>query len=81
MLISEEKDYFIYGCVSTLFVEGILCIFYGYCCENRCDKLIKERFYPSDNVVLQRTQLITENDNEFENLSGGSSPTESYIDL
>tara|TARA_A100001011_G_C13537370_1_gene527066 strand:+ start:61 stop:306 length:246 start_codon:yes stop_codon:yes gene_type:complete len=81
MIISEEKDYFIYGCLSTLFVEGILCMFYGYCCENRsCDKLIKSRFYPSENVVLQRTHLITENDTEFENL-GKTSPTDSFIDL
>ena len=80
MIISEEKDYFIYGCISTLFVEGILCILYGYCCETRCSKYILQGFYPNNNLRLQRTQLITENDNEFENL-GSSSPTESFIDL
>lgn len=80
MIISEEKDYFIYGCLSTLFVQSMLCIFYGCCCEKRCDKFIKDRYYRTDNFVLQQTHLITENDNEFENL-GSSSPTESYVDL
>ena len=38
MIIGEETDYFIYGCISTLMVESVLCIFYGYCfeMENSC---------------------------------------------
>ena len=80
MIISEEKDYFIYGCLSTIFIESILCMFYGYCCENRCNKYIIQGFYPRNNFRLQQSRLITENENDFENL-GSSSPTESFIDL
>ena len=80
MIISEEKDYFIYGCLTTIFIESLLCMFYGYCCENRCNKYIVQGFYPRNSLTSHRTQLITENDNEFDDL-GNSSPTESFIDL
>ena len=81
MIISEEKDYFIYGCLTTIFFESLLCMFYGYCCENRCNKYIVQGFYPRSSLNLHRNKLITKNDDDqFDNF-GSSLPTESFIDL
>ena len=43
MIISEEKDYFIYGCITTVFIESVLCIIYGCCCENQISRFNYER--------------------------------------
>ena len=85
MIISEEKDYFIYGCITTLFIEGILCMIYGYWYETNCCDCIKVRF--SSNIInnINNRTLLTENDSEFDNtfpnIPTANSPTESYIDL
>ena len=91
MIISEEKDYFIYGCLSTLFVEGVLCIIYGCCFEieheNKYCKMITNCCKRKTNDFMDSRTLITENldefDNSFENIndSDSGSPTGSYIDL
>jgi len=85
MIISEETDYFIYGCITTLFIEGILCMIYGYWYETNCCDCIKVRF--SSNIInsVNNRTLLTENDSEFDNtfpnIPTANSPTESYIDL
>ena len=91
MIISEEKDYFIYGCLSTLFIEGILCILYGCCFEiehkNKYCKMVTNCCKRKTNHFIDSRTLITENldefDNSFEHLddNDSSSPTGSYIDL
>ena len=88
MIIGEEQDYFIYGCITTLFVEGILSMIYGYWYETDCCDCIKVRFSSNNtnniNNINNRT-LLTENDSEFDNtfpnIPTANSPTESYIDL
>ena len=85
MIISEETDYFIYGCITTLFIEGILCMIYGYWYETNCCDCIKVRF--SSNIInnINNRTLLRENDSEFDNtfpnIPTANSPTESYIDL
>ena len=86
MIMSEEKDYFIYGCISTVFVESVICLLYGLWYEYNCNVCVQKLFNRRrhDNLTLQRRHLMTENpetfDNSFENV-GDQSPTETYIDL
>lgn len=93
MIISEEKDYFIYGCISTIFVESILCIIYGYCCETEWRNFLRRRRDPYERTgIIDRRHLITEHgeqfDNSFQNIQDiqeDSSPSSSnsggFIDL
>ena len=83
MIISEEKDYFIYGCLSTLFVEGILCILYGCCFEieheNKYCKMITNCCKRKTNHFTDSRRLITENLDEFWNeLVSLTSPTSMF---
>ncbi len=81
MIISEEKDYFIYGCISTLFIESILLMAYGYCCDLKVYKMCLNKCKKDDNNITNDIDI----DNSFRNLS--DSPTSSeggstgYIDL
>ena len=85
MIIGEEQDYFIYGCITTLFVEGILSMIYGYWYETDCCDCIKVRFSSNNITNINNRTLLTENDSEFDNtfpnIPTANSPTESYIDL
>ena len=91
MIISEEKDYFIYGCLSTLFVQGLLCILYGCCFEieheNKYCKMVTNCCKRKKDELMDSRTLITENlddfDNSFQHLddNDSGSPTGSYIDL
>ena len=83
-----EKDYFIYGCLTTIFIEAILCIIYGYWYETDCCDFIKVRFSSNNinsNNNVNNRMLLTENDSEFDNtfqnIPTANSPTESFIDL
>ena len=84
MIISEETDYFIYGCISTIFVESILCIIYGYCYETECGNFLRRRVPYERTGIIDRRHLITEHgeqfDNSFQNIpdnKGDSSPSSS----
>ena len=93
MIISEEKDYFIYGCISTIFVESILCIIYGYCCETKWGNFLRRRTDPYERTgVIDRSHLIIKHgehfDNSFQNIpdtqedsSPSSSGSTGFIDL
>ena len=85
MIISEEKDYFIYGCITTVFIESLLCLFYGCCCEKRCEGRIKSNFGKFNSPLLGTRNLLIENesefDNTFENINSSSSEDDRYIDL
>ena len=92
MIISEEKDYFIYGCISTLFVESMLCIIYGYCCETEWGNFLRRRDRYERTRIIDRRHLISEHSDQFDNsfqnipdIQADSSPssTESpgFVDL
>ena len=91
MIISEETDYFIYGCISTLFVQGLLCILYGCCFEiqhkNKYCKMITNCCKKNKDELTYSGSLITNNTDEFDNSfkhldnNDSGSPTGSYFDL
>ena len=85
MIISEEKDYFIYGCISTLFVESILCIIYGCIYDLKCHKSVIARFGKTNQESVRSNSLLTEHieefNNNFDNIPDDNSSPKSFIDL
>ena len=79
MIISEEKDYFIYGCITTVFIESVLCIFYGYCCETKWNNFLRRR--TQNRVILDRRNLIKHHGSHSDSSSPSSNNSEGFIDL
>ena len=90
MITSEDKEYFVYGCITTIVVETLVCLFYKCYYETRCKERVISCFGNDKLPKTNTKKLLSKKHINFTGFfdngssissSSSSSNDERFIDL